>query len=463
MWSVRKRVVATVAVLTLTASSAAADTLRVPRQFDTIGEALAVAATGDRVLVAPGTYRENVVVDLDGVELVGRNAVWDGTVDGILGACVVVNGDANLIQGFTFRNCTTGAHTRGDGNSVSRCRARNAVENGFRMDGGEVGPAEANGATIDRCETSSTRNAGIFVHGNAVRVAKCNVRRSGGNGIEIDGDGFVADRNRIANVAGAGVDLDGDDATLSRNQIRNVASDGIRVSGSGATVSRNRVVNGGATGLLLVGDVSTAIANRVNVVVDAGISATGQELQIGDNRIVDVLAGDGIVLQESVDDSGCVVTGNRVMDVSGSGILLEMVGGLASRNVVSGVGFECGIGISVVGATNVITDCLTDDLHGVGFLVAGDGNQLFDCVARGCSQDGFSVLSGNANLLERCTASGCEAQGLSNFATLTTVRESRFTKNRLDVASETEFDSFFGTLSQGGPGAPVEIFNCFVR
>ena len=80
---------ALVALLAL-AAPAAADTLKVPKDFATINEAVAAAVAGDTVSVSKGTYAEQVVVSTSGIKLVGKQAVIDAEY---AGACLDIQAD----------------------------------------------------------------------------------------------------------------------------------------------------------------------------------------------------------------------------------------------------------------------------------------------------------------------------------------------------------------------------------
>jgi hypothetical protein len=89
---------------------ASAATIHVPAQIPTIQEALDRAAAGDTVLVAPGTYVENILwPPVDGIHLLGSGAEVT-TIDGDRVASVIRFETANtitsatLIQGFTITN-----------------------------------------------------------------------------------------------------------------------------------------------------------------------------------------------------------------------------------------------------------------------------------------------------------------------------------------------------------------------
>jgi parallel beta-helix repeat protein len=76
--------------------------------YSTIQEAINAASPGDTIIVEAGTYFENVVVNKDGMKILGHGAN-DTTVDGG-GQETVFHIEANnvTICGFAVRNCSTG-------------------------------------------------------------------------------------------------------------------------------------------------------------------------------------------------------------------------------------------------------------------------------------------------------------------------------------------------------------------
>lgn len=93
----------------LCASVVCAATLNVPADYPTIQAAVNASTTGDEILVAPGTYFENVLIDHlhGGILLKGLNGPETTIIDGGRQGTVVhfsSVGPGTTIEGFTIRN-----------------------------------------------------------------------------------------------------------------------------------------------------------------------------------------------------------------------------------------------------------------------------------------------------------------------------------------------------------------------
>jgi len=235
--------------------------------YTTISDGIAHAAPGDRVVVCPGTYAEDVVVDRS-VDLVGMNAT--------------VQPDPN----------DTSSPLAGDlGTNAFTVLAANVSISGFT----------ATGATGD----------GILLVGDHANVEHVLAQGNGGNGIMLESSSWSTVRgNRVTGNAG-GIELANDAAT---GAVPQELLDAWGSSGTAAhdVVQRNLVVgNPEACGILLVDH--------------AGV---GDELGIHDNLIAENVVtgnamhgfGGGVLLASPV--PGGAVYDNQIVGnaISGNGL-----------------------------------------------------------------------------------------------------------------------------------------------
>jgi nitrous oxidase accessory protein len=97
--------------LTICAHSATLTVGDSPKGYKSIQEAINSANEGDEILVYPGTYYENIIIDKR-LDLIGlKNPVIDAGGDYEKGPGVTILADGILIEGFTIRNST---NTAGD-------------------------------------------------------------------------------------------------------------------------------------------------------------------------------------------------------------------------------------------------------------------------------------------------------------------------------------------------------------
>jgi nitrous oxidase accessory protein len=108
-----------------------------PKSYESIQEAINSASVGDEILVYPGTYYENIVVDKR-LDLIGlKNPVIDAGGDYVKGPGVTILADGVLMKGFIIRNST---NTAGDPLSGAGILVRsnnntlngNILENNYR-------------------------------------------------------------------------------------------------------------------------------------------------------------------------------------------------------------------------------------------------------------------------------------------------------------------------------------------
>lgn len=249
LWPARRRIAALLTLLATAPGAAAAATWQVPGALPTIGSALAVAVSGDTVMVAGRRYQEHGLVLPAGVVLRGPNdnpatVVIDGLGQGRILDVAPGEGPAVVI-GVTFVGGSAppgfleglggGIRCRGAALRLEHCRFRG---NRARLGAG-LG-VEASTVTVRDCTftanlaTDSTWAAGggawcratsgsfhrvEFLDNTAFSVAPDNPGDAGGlylSGCAID----LADATFSGNTAGAGAgglySVNGDSSTIRR-------------------------------------------------------------------------------------------------------------------------------------------------------------------------------------------------------------------------------------------------------
>src|SRR5215472_4758524 len=216
---------ATVAVCLLSATfSQAATTIHVPDDQPTIQAGINAASDGDTVLVAPGTYRENITFSGKAITVKSSNGANVTIIDGGQNGAVVTfqNGEtsASILQGFTVQN---GNYTSGVG--------------------------EGGGISVEGSSPTIKNN----------RIT--NNKACEGNGIGVGFGSPIIQANTITNnsnascggIGGAGIGLRGaSSASIIGNTISNNSADsyggGIALWAANAVLIKNNIITGNIAG-----------------------------------------------------------------------------------------------------------------------------------------------------------------------------------------------------------------------
>lgn len=253
--------------------------------YCTVGAAAAVVQAGQTVLVAPGTYDENVVINRSGTS--AAPITFEGTARGafapVLGA---------MLQGTIDVN-----------------DAQNVVVDGFAVEGGSPGAAievggDSQNVTVER---NSLSRSGILVSQSAGAVVTTNVAPS----VQVSASpGTVVVSNTVFNTCQSGVLLDGassgaviennvvDSALLGACTGSNVGGAEIAVpSGSTAgakvaynlvgTTSRDPLYQWGATSYGTLSSFAAASGQGAHDIAVAGVDHSGTPIQAVDSADAD--------------------------------------------------------------------------------------------------------------------------------------------------------------------------------
>ena len=238
----------------LVAQTASADTLRVDdgnqtgvengsalRPYATIQAALEAAVSGETVLVAAGTYAENIVISDKRLELRGGYA--GGTSAGY---------QSNTPGNFDTQNASDNV-TRIDGDDTVATvllvltNATGSTVDGFTISGGTRGIELDTEFTFPHIQNVTISNNVVEDNG----VADYEQR---GGGILLNGDGHLVRDNIIRNNVsgrGAGIALFGENITIAENLIEDntgYSDHGGGVYQGGTALIRDNLIRGNRTG-----------------------------------------------------------------------------------------------------------------------------------------------------------------------------------------------------------------------
>lgn len=155
---------------------------------NSIQAAVNAAAPGDRIIVPPGVYRENVAVNKSDITITGsKNAILDGEgLAGTNGIRVASSTAGVYLDGFTIDGLTIRNYRR---NGILLVRVNNyVIRRGFYENNEAYGiyPIRSNNGVIEGNFTSGSDDAGIYVGQSDGSVIRGNVCFGNTVGIEIE-------------------------------------------------------------------------------------------------------------------------------------------------------------------------------------------------------------------------------------------------------------------------------------
>lgn len=310
------RALAALLVLLACAAAARADTLRVPKDFDTIQQAVDAASSGDTILIASGTYVEAVHIEghedltLRGL---GKAVIAPPVLDDPDPPALRVDDCSRLrVENLRVRDASYGVFVDA---------SRDLAFVGLRMDGVQIAGLRADSSedlfVSDLRVDDSARAVQLFGVLRA-QLERVRAERVTNTGIQLGSSQVVSvERCRVR----------GDDADL-----------GVRVDdGCSDVLLRDNSITQVQYGMLLSVSSVAVIGNRVSDVDHGIIAGNGggqRHAQVLDNRIRNV-GGSGIL----VTSPSSVVAGNRVSKAGAAlAVNPDASGGLFYANRVSGSG-----------------------------------------------------------------------------------------------------------------------------
>ncbi len=179
-----------------------------PKGYESIQDAINSASAGDEILVYPGTYYENIVVDKR-LNLIGsKNPVIDAGGDYFNGPGATILANGVLMEGFTIRNSTNtagdplsgaGILVRSNNNTIKGNILENNYRSGIKVLGGHnnsitnnsvdsnfegILVSDSHSNKITSNHINNNNGAGIFITGfSELNLVKYNIIDNNSRGI----------------------------------------------------------------------------------------------------------------------------------------------------------------------------------------------------------------------------------------------------------------------------------------
>ncbi|MEU6357430.1 right-handed parallel beta-helix repeat-containing protein [Streptomyces sp. NPDC047072] len=395
-------------------------------EYASLAAALEAAAEGDVLTVAPGTYRENLVVQrsvtlrgpegspgsvriapLDGVPLTVRASavVQDLHVEGqdaTAPALLVEEGTPELTDIRVVTRSAAGIEVRGGARpSVRRCTVDNPAGVGIAV-------LDGAGGVFEECEVVAAGQSGVAVRGGAhPRLERCRVHHTSGAGLSATGENSTLEAVgcEVYEVRGSGVQVTARAAAhLTDCAVHRTTADGVTLDTDAVLtladcrihdIPENAVDLRSRSVLTLTRTTVRQFGRNGLSVWDPGTRVDANQCEIFDST------GDYPAVWVS-DGATAVLDSCRVHDVPDALFVLDR--GSRADVVDSDISQVRNTAVSVSdGATAQLDDCrIREAATGAWFRDHGSGGTLNNCTVD-ATQTGVIVTKGADPTIERCT------------------------------------------------------------
>ncbi|MFJ8648525.1 right-handed parallel beta-helix repeat-containing protein [Streptomyces sp. NPDC093546] len=395
-------------------------------EYASLAAALEAAADGDVLTIAPGTYRENLVLrravtlrgtdgasgsvriaPADGVPLTVRASatVQDLQVEGQDGsapAVLIEDGTPELLDLRIVTRSASGIEVRGAARpTVRRCTVDNPAGVG-------IGVLDGAGGVFEECEVVSAGQSGVSVRGGAhPRLERCRIHHASGAGVSVTGEGtgLEAIGCEVYEIKGSGVQVSARaTAHLTDSSVHRTTADGVTLDTDAALtlsdcdihdVPENAVDLRSRAVLTLTRSTVRRFGRNGLSVWDPGTRVDANQCEIHDST------GDYPAVWVS-DGAAAVLEGCRVRDVPDALFVLDR--GSRVDVVDSDLSQVRNTAVSVSdGALVQLDDCrIREASTGAWFRDHGSGGTLSGCTIDAV-QTGVIVTKGADPTVERCT------------------------------------------------------------
>jgi hypothetical protein len=358
--------------------------------YTTIQAAVNAALPADTIVVHPGVYYENVVVNGNAPDFKFNITIQGGKVvviSGRLSVQATLPEQAVVDARPVFDTCTGPGFNIDAANNISikSLTVRHACSDGFSADN-------------------------IYSTGSYTFIDKVYSLNSSGDGVNIDGDHATIQNSVFFGNNGDGVDVTGY-ALIQNNSIWNNYYDGVYVNGPNSTVTRNDIKttdDADCIHLCWDSDGAKVTYNTIQSCDQDGIGSHHSSNQDISNNTIKSVYYNGIYVygDDSETASNITIKNNTIKGVGSHGILLEnyVSNSVIDRNNISTTHDE-GIHVDTrpdsFVAANVVSNNLVENIHSAEGINVSDRKPTLttNTVQYAFNNDCFEVSCGSGDCI----------------------------------------------------------------
>ena len=467
-WVVLSLAVIAIACLFTFVIPAQARTINVPGDAPTIQEAIDRSFTGDEIIVAPGTYAENLLINqkqqltiqaqnpgqvtiraiadkptitvsnssqitLQGFVVTGGTAVDLKTLQPVpAGGGIVLSNSQKIVLDQLKLKDSIGLSLKITSSSATITQivipAPIAKQAGQEIDG--IGISDNSDVTIKGFTVTSNPGNGIMVQNSKLSASQGQIQGNTGVGLQAKGATLTVADTTITQQQTGGVTLDGTQGQLSNVQIISNQGVGLAITGNSSVSADSTTISGHPQGAVLVTDSSFTLTNgTITQNAGSGIDAQNSKIDVESSKVF-AQPGDGIKLSNSTAQvNGSQIQNNQGLGVNASGSMLTM-----NQSEVSGHP-----GDAVVLGANSQGTIIGSQIHDNGqrglFIVQSSSMTMSNTTISKNGAEGVSLASGSIAQISGSTIEQNASYGILNDQSNATVSASTVAQNAQDGLS----------------------------